>query len=264
MKKTKSKILLAFMAICTCLFMSMDSFGSGSDSSMACVDSSKWNTGLELSTRNVFRGVGYGESPSAKIQISYDVCPGLEVGTYGYTTLNGTKEGYGKQVNLYAKINLFNDNKYLKGLSVTLDDYYYFGPNDLDNDYSDWSQENTQHWIEGRVKYDRRLDLMASYVLYKGDWDETDAMYFEAGYALTPKTEVFVGYLTGESNLMFQTEGGFTNMGVTVSQPLNRYKCGSHTPTLKGSVIIAPTYKTIADIPGVGRNYITLVGAIAF
>lgn len=249
------KILMLLLVLIT---------GSVLTNANAQSDSSKFNSEFTIATRNIFRGTGWGQSPSLQMKLNWTPCSYFEMGAYGNVTSNGTKEGYGNEFNYYMTFNLFSEsqNKHLKNISITLDDYFYFNSNDLDNNYFDYASDVTQHFIEGRLKYDGRLDLTAAYTLYANENANTDGIYFEAGYNLNKNLYAFLGYLTDESALMFQEESGVCNIGLTHQKELNIFKSG--TSVLKTSVIVNPNYESIYDLPGVGRNPIGLVASLTF
>lgn len=220
-------------------------------------------TELTLSSRNVFRGVSYGESPSIYAKGAWLPCNFFEIGVYGNVTLNGVSEGYGNQFNYYVTVKPFaNSSSELKNLSITSDDYFYFNPNDDDNNWFDYDTDKTQHFLEARAKYDgSKLDLTAAFTYYANNEAMVDGIYFEAGYDINKSVNVFVGYLTGQNDLMFQSDDGFSNIGFTLQRNLN---IQSWSPNLKVSTIFSPTYDTIYDSPGVGHKPVNLVVSLTF
>jgi len=244
-----------------------DSTSVATDSTSATADSSilnadNWKTELTLASRNVFRGVSYGESPSIMMKGAWLPCKWAEVGVYGNMTMNGVKEGYGNQINYYITIKPFvNAKNELKNISITSDDYFYFNADDNLNNYFAWSENKTNHFLEARLKYDSRLDFTVAYTYHANKNANVDGIYFEAGYDLSETFNVFAGYLTDQNDMMFQNKGGWTNIGGTVTKPLH---VGSYSPVLKVSLIASPMYETHQDYPGVGKNPISLVAALTF
>jgi hypothetical protein len=213
---------------------------------------------------DVYKRQGWGNSPSLQMKLNWMPCSYFEMGAYGNVTSNGTKEGYGNQFNYYMTFNLFSEskNKHLKNISLTLDDYFYFNANDIDNNYFDYTSDKTQHFVEGRLKYDGKLDITAAYVLYANENANVDGIYFEAGYDLTKNLYGFVGFVTDENALMFQKESGICNIGLTHQYELSLFK--NKTSVLKTSVLANPNYESVYDLPGVGRNPIMLVASLTF
>lgn len=227
------------------------------------VSADHWKTELTIATRNVFRGVSYAESPSMIMTAAWLPCKYVEIGTYGNMTLTGTKEGYGNQINTYVTFKPFAESKSeLKNVSITSDDFFYFNPNDDDNNFFAWSKEKTQHFIEGRLKYDGKIDFTVGYTYWANKNANVDGIYFEGGYDVSDNFYIFAGYLTDQNDFMFQETGGWTNIGGTVTRKLNVKNCCS--TVLKISLIASPNCANHSDYPGVGRNPISLVGSLTF
>lgn len=248
-----------------CLGTLTTSFAQGDSTTIinSAVDADNFNLELTLASRNVFRGVSYGESPSIMMKVGWMPCKWFEAGTYGNMTFNGTKDGYGNQVNTYFTIKPFaNSKSQLKNISITSDDFFYFNADDADNNFFAWSGNKTQHFMEARVMYNGRIDLTAAYTYHANDNANVDGIYFEAGYDVSPMFYVFAGYLTDQNDLMFQNEAGFTNVGGTFTKKISVKDAGN--TILKISLIGSPTYETIQEYPGVGTNPISLVASLTF
>lgn len=213
------------------------------------------NTEITLATRNVWRGLDYGSSPSIQGNLAFTK-KYFEVGAFGTTTLNGRKEGYGTWLELYATA------KY-KRFSFTLDDYFFFNASDSLNTYFDWNQGSTQHFIESRIKWDSdKLDLTAGYALYKNRLDKTTGVYLEAEYSPYKNLSFVVGGLTSASWLSFYDQGGITTLGVIGKREL---KFGSgFTANLKTSLLFNPSYSKSVNAPGVGTNPVYFVVYLVF
>ncbi len=217
------------------------------------VDSTKsinLNTEVSIATRNIWRGLDYGSSPSIQgtLALTHD---SFEIGTYGTTTLNGSKEGYGTWVELYATA------KY-KRFALTIDDYFFFNSADSLNNYFDWSKGKTQHFIEARLKFDsEKLDLMAGYAFYKNKGDDTKGLYLEAEYSPFKNLSFVVGGLTSSSWLSFYDAGGITTVGVSGKRSVT--VTDNFSMWLKSSLIFNPSYDKSVEAPGVGTNPVYVV-----
>lgn len=213
------------------------------------------NTEVSLATRNIWRGLDYGSSPS--VQGTFSVSKGaFELGTYGTTTLNGSKEGYGTWVELFATA------KY-KQFALTIDDYFFFNADDNTNNYFDWGSEKTQHFIESRIKWDtEKIDLTAGYAFYKNSSDDTNGVYLEAEYSPYTNLSFMVGGLTGGSYLSFYNEGGITSIGVTGRRTVQ--VSDTFSIQLKSSLIFNPSYDKSVEAPGVGTNPVYVVVYLVF
>jgi len=87
-----------------------------------------------------------------------------------------------------------------------------------------------------------RIDFLTSYVFYQNEAYKTGAIYLEATYHLDYNADLFVGYVTGESQVNFQQKGGFTNVGVTVKRTLQFSKTTDANTRL--TIMVNPMYKT--------------------
>ncbi|HYC86674.1 MAG TPA: hypothetical protein VEB86_15685 [Chryseosolibacter sp.] len=213
------------------------------------------NTDITIATRNVWRGLDYGSSPSVQGTLAI-VGERFELGTWGTTTLNGSKSGYGTWVELFATA------KY-KNFALTIDDYFFFNADDSLNNYLDWRRDKTQHFIEARLKFDsEKLDLMAGYAFYKNKADETNGLYFEAEYAPLPYLSFLLGAVTSSNWLSFYDEGGITTIGVAGKRSIPITE--TFSPALKASLIFNPNYEGSVNAPGVGTNPVYVVMSLTF
>jgi hypothetical protein len=215
----------------------------------------KINTEVALATRNIWRGLDYGSSPS--VQGTLSVSKGaFEIGTYGTTTLNGSKEGYGTWVELFVTARY-------KQFSLTLDDYFFFNAEDSLNNYFEWNRETTQHFIESRLKWDtEKIDITAGYAFYKNEMDDTNGIYLEAEYSPSKNFSVVVAGLTGGSNLSFYDRGGITTIGMVGKRTIQVSDTFSFQ--IKTSFIVNPSYNKSVEAPGVGTNPVYFVVYLVF
>ncbi|WP_338760831.1 hypothetical protein WAF17_14330 [Bernardetia sp. ABR2-2B] len=204
--------------------------------------------------RYIWRGVNFADAPSIQALFAYSK-GGFEIGTYGATTLNGDKRGYGNTIEVYATY------KY-KNFSITIDDYFFYESIDSLNNYFEYGK-NTTHFVEGRLRYDHdKFYLMTGYVLYTREIDDTKGLYLEAGYYLNDYIKVVAGGVTSSSFLNFQDTGGITNIGIYGNRTLNITP--SFSLDLQTALIASPNYKNVADITGVARNPIHFLIGITF
>lgn len=226
----------------------------------AMTDSSKnqvnFNTELVLVSRNIYRGVEYGSSVAIQPKLAAEFCPYFELGSYATYTLNGNKNGYGNQLNVYASFKR-------KEFSLTFDDFFYFNSNDSLNNYFEMSSSKTNHFLELRAKYDSRVDFTAAYTIMQNSiYGANKAVYFELGYDVTDNFNLFASYITDASAQNFYDKGGVTGLGATASRKLNIKNCCS--TILKTSLVLNPNYKNISKNMGVGSNPINLVASLTF
>ena len=215
----------------------------------------EFNSELTLASRNYWRGIGLGESPSIQGLICVSRY-GFELGTYGGVTANGNRVGYGNWVENYLTY------KY-KNVSLTVDDYFFLSEVDSLNDFFNYQAKSTKHYVEARLKYEyKRIQLMAGYTIYSATADTTTGLYAEAIFDAGKGTSFFAGYLTAPSMLNFTDKAGFTNIGVSYKRHI---KISSEfQPVLKTSVVFNPSYNSIPQLPGLGRNPVNLVFTMTF
>jgi len=202
------------------------------------------NTAFTLASKNVWRGVNYGNNlPTLQGTLALVVKEKFEIGACGTTTINGDKRGFGNWMELYTSYTI---NRW----SFTIDDYYFFSYDSL-NDYFNWDSKTTQHLIEGRVKYniDKKFNIMASYNFYANK-DAQKAFYFEAEYFIKPDFSFTVGAVTGPSWLNYYDKGGITTIGINGYRDLKVSK--KIKIPLKSSLYFNPNYKNIAKWDGSG------------
>lgn len=260
--KPRYLLLGLVMGMTSCSFLSAqtDTTRTQTDTTLAPIDTTRssggeLNTEITLASRNIWRGLDYGSSPSAQATLAYET-EFFEVGTFGTIPLNGSKKGYGTWLEVYATV------KY-KGFSLTLDDYFFFNEADSANTYFDWNQNTTQHFVEARLAWSNDvLSVMAGYVIYKNKADKTNGVYIEAEYSPFEHVSFIAGGLTGANWLSFYDNSGVTTLGVSATRLLPM--APKFQPEFKASLIVNPSYNKSVNAPGVGTNPIYLVVALSF
>lgn len=223
-------------------------------------------TPVTISTKNVWRGVNYGNNtPSIQATLGLNYKDAFEIGACGTATLNGDRRGFGNWMELYTS--------YTVGRwSLTVDDYYFFSYDSL-NDYLNWDSRSTQHLVETRLKYnvDSKFNIMASYNIYAAQGAKK-AFYFEMEYFLRKDLSVLLGGVTGPSWLNYYDAAGITTVGLSGTRDV---KFSKHFKLpLKVQLICNPNYKNIAKWDGsgyvdpgynyLGRNAINFVVSTSF
>lgn len=210
-----------------------------------------------VNSKNLWRGNVYGNNtPSINGTIAMHLKNHFELGATGTSPISGSRDGFGIWMELYA-------SQVIGRFTFTVDDYYFFNAQDSLNDYFNWSQNTTQHFIEGRVRYDAgRFNLTGSYVLYAAN-SSVNNLYVEAEYFLVPKVfSVSAGAVFGRSDLNFYEKGGVTHFGLTGYRDIVFSK-EFYLP-LRVSLIASPNYKNAAKYPAFTQNPINLVIGITF
>jgi len=214
-------------------------------------------TSVSISSRNLWRGNVYGNNnPSMSGTLAMHLKNHFELGATGTTPLNGSRDGFGIWMELYAShtINRF---------TFTVDDYYFFNAKDSLNDYFNWNRKDTQHLIETRLRYDSkngRFNETTSTVLYAATGAVNHA-YFEVEYYLIPKIfSVMAGCVLGKSALNFYDKGGVTHFGFTGYRDIVVTK--DFTIPLHVSLISSPNYMNASKYPAFTQNPINIVVGI--
>jgi len=210
----------------------------------AISDSSYFTVDIDfgVSSRNVWRGLNYGSSPSVWSDF-YGSLRNFSIGAMGTTTINGSKSQYGNWLELYAGYEF-------KNFSIIVDDYFFFNVSDSANNYFDYTQEKTQHLVEARLEYENDfLKAMAGYVIYTNRADNTNGVYIEATYKASEKISFTAGCLTASQWLSFYDAGGITTIGINGQR---EFDVLHKKLPLKASLIFNPNYKNAS--PFVGNN----------
>lgn len=236
-----------------CVATSQLSFGQ-TDSLKTDTSKVTINTDITLSTRNVWRGASYGNAPSIQGTLSV-VGKYFEVGTWGTTTLNGQMGGFGTWIENYAtaKIGYF---------SLTLDDYFFFFPQDSLNNYLDYSPNKTNHLVEARIKYaNPKFSIMAGYTVYSNSLNKTKGIYVEAEYFIRKDISIIASGVTDASWLNFYDKGGVTCIGLVGRRVID---AGKLSVPVKAQLLVNPNYKNISNYPNLGKSPAYFVVSVNF
>jgi hypothetical protein len=204
----------------------------------------KLNTSLTLATKNIWRGVNYGNNaPMIQGSLGVVLKDAFEIGACGTATLNGDKRGFGNWMELYTQYQW-------RRWTVVLDDYYFFSYDSL-NDYLNWNNKTTQHLLEARLKFEvpKKISVMAGYNIYANQ-SAKKALYVEAEYFLFQNFSILFGAVTGASWLNYYDAGGITTVGVSGNREIPISK--KLSLPLKAQLIVNPNYKNIAVWDGSG------------
>jgi len=209
---------------------------------------------ISMATKNYWRGNVYGDNlPMISGTFGY-AFRGIEFGVIGTSPLNGSRTGYGIWAEAYVSVKL------PEHFTVTLDDYYFFAPYDSMNNYFDWYEETTGHFLEYRVKYEvDRFSLMGSLVVYSNIL-AYNSPYFEGEYyILLKKLSVTMGVVCGESELNFFEKGGIAMVGVNGYRDLEFSE--NFSIPFKISVMTSPNYKHAykSPYPGFTQNALNII-----
>lgn len=207
-----------------------------------------FDTGIDLKSRYVWRGLMFSDSPSIQ--------PYMSVTWKGFTAM-----GWGSYAtsNNYAEIDLFLAYS-VGGLTLNLNDYYSENEADLAaNDYTEWNREITSHLIEASIVYQLPLErfplqLTGSTFIYGADLDEHGdqnySTYLEASYPFSFKDyecSVVLGSTTSQG--YYAGDAGIVNLGINTSHSL-KVTAFLEVP-VNMSLIFNPSYKDVFFVVGI-------------
>lgn len=214
-----------------------------------------WNSSLALTSQHWNRGVAYTVAPSLDGNLNYKFCDWFTVGADAVVALNEVS-GFGNEFNTYMTITK-------KELSLTVKDYYYFYGYGADaNFYGDWGK-NTQHFIEGSLKYkkDNYYGIIA-YTLKQNEAIDRNGVYFEAGYKFKKNIEISAGYVTDYSAVNRREAAGITHVGLSQTRDLKISE--TWTSKIKTGLYVNPSYKDVSDFAGISRTPVNAIISMTF
>jgi hypothetical protein len=194
-----------------------------------------------IATSNLWRGVDVGKQPVIKMIADYQPVDWFTLTSEANVVYNQFKDGYGNTVKNQAMFNIYNT-------SLGVQDIYFTQNTFLQSDtnYFHYNKKTTSHFLEAAIRYKgdakSRIDFLATYVFYQNEAYKKGAAYFEATYHLDYNADLFVGYVTGESQVNFQQKSGFTNVGVVIKRTLQFSKTTDANTRL--TIMVNPIYKT--------------------
>ena len=216
-------------------------------------DKCKFNSSYSLSTKNVYRGIGLGNSPVVGAELSYDITKWATISTAPTATIL-TSGGYGSSLKNALTF------KYEK-LNLEVADMYYFN-GDGANDYLSYG-DSTSHLVNVGVKYtDKNFYGLVQATPYKASYDENNGVYFEAGYKFCKYATVSAGYVTDASANNFRTKAGVTHIALTTT---NDVKISSTLKTkMTTTLSVNPTKDNVVNAVGVSANPIQFAVGFTF
>jgi hypothetical protein len=194
-----------------------------------------------VSTSNLWRGMDVGKQPVVKMIADYEPVRWFTITSEINVVYNQFREGFGNTIKNTMSYNIYNT-------SIGVQDMYFNqnSPNGTDTSYFNYDKKRTNHFVEVFLKYKgdskSRIDFLMSYVIHQNELYKNGSAYFEATYHLDYNADLFVGYVTGESQLNFQKQAGFTNVGIVVKRVLEFSKNTDANTRL--TIMVNPMYKT--------------------
>lgn len=208
-----------------------------------------------LTSREVYRGVGLGYSPSVGAKVSYNVGNWFTLTSKGMAPIN-IGGGYGPYLENGVTVNY-------KKFDLSVKDMFFFvGDNATGNDYFNWSKD-TRHLINAEIKYsDEKVYGLVQATVYKAETDENNGVYFETGYKIGKNLDVTLGYVTDASTMNFRTAGGFTGIGIRTTRET---KIGENfNPKITAGLTVNPSSKNVVDVLGVSNTPIQMALGVVF
>lgn len=212
----------------------------------------KFNSSYSIASKNVYRGVGLGNSPVVGAEFSYDATNWLSISVAPTATVL-TGGGYGSS--LKNAVTVKKDK-----VSLEVADMYYF-QGDGYNDYLKYG-DSTSHLVNAGVKYvDSKFYGLVQATAYKASYDKNNGVYFEAGYNVCKTVNLNAGYVTDASANNFRTKEGITHIGLTITKDV---KVCDHNSKLTTTLSVNPTKNTVVNAVGVSANPIQFAVGLKF
>jgi len=251
--KTKSRLTIATLFVVALSFLSLSSFAQTKAETQDTVQTkglfyrpvrkaSPFMSQFALASTNFWRGVDIGRQACAKLQAEYEPIDWFTVGLDAIVVSNQYKIGYGNQLNTRVAFNYMNT-------SFGVQDVYFNTTEIIPNDtaYFVYNKAETQHVMEAFFKYKgdskSKIDFSAFYAFYENENNPKGACYLEAAYHLDYNARLFVGYVTKPSTVNFQSQAGFTNIGIDITRSLDF--SSKFRAITRLTVSVNPSYKTI-------------------
>ena len=130
-----------------------------------------------------------------------------------------------------------------------------------------FEKTKTNHFFEAAVKYtgnkETKIDFFASYVFYQRQDYKKGSVFVQADYHLDYNTKLFVAYVTGPSQVNFQSKAGFPSIGVDIKRSLDFST--KFSTVAKLTVSVNPSYKTtIVPNSSIANRPFTTVSSLMF
>lgn len=212
------------------------------------------STDISLTTREVYRGVGLGYSPSVGAKVSYDL------GVITLTSKGSAPVNVGLGYGPYLENGITYKHK---NLSVSLSDMFFFiGDGATGNDYFNLGKD-TRHLVNAEAKYtEKKWYGLVQATVYKAEADKNNGVYFEAGYKFNNTLALNAGYVTDASTMSFRTKGGFTGVGISATKETKIGK--NFNPTFTTSLVVNPSSKNVVDAFGVSNTPVQMSLGLVF
>jgi hypothetical protein len=190
-----------------------------------------WNTGIDLYSSFVWRGVRY-SGPSIQPTLEYTTGH-FTIGSWGSAGFDGFME-----TDLYLSYN------FDVGVSIGICDYYYPG-----TPFFDFSKKTGAHGFEAGLKYETGgLSLEGNYIFNEAGKAGTAGgdMYFEVSYSFR-----HANLFMGAGNGWHTPDGKFGLVNIGISSHKTLQITESFSIPVIGSVILNPTTEQVYIVGGI-------------
>lgn len=228
MKRVKQAIAAAVIA-------SMSVFAVSAQDSTAVESTNGFDTGLDIYSSYIFRGVKFGTGPAFQPWVKYTY-GGLTVGSWG--SVNTT-------IDEASEMDLYASYAFDFGLSLGATDYYYTG-----SDWNNYTLDSTgSHALEINAGYTiKGISLAANYIPLQSVTAGTQGgdTYVQLGYEFET-----VKVFAGAGNGWHSSDGEFkvVNLGLTTGKEVEL--TDKYSLPVTGSVIVNPDGKELFIAVGI-------------
>lgn len=206
----------------------------------------KFDLGVDIYSRYVWRGTDLGNSPAIQPWASYSNS-GFTIGAWG---------SYSTNTNNMQETDFFVSYDIKEVVTVLVSDYFCPNGFSSNNNYFDYGKDSTGHVLEGTAAFNGMdafpISLSLNYNFYGAD--KNNSFYLELGYGNTFKNidyNVFLGAGAGSYYLYGENDNNLNvvNLGLTLSKAI-KITDDFNIP-INTSIITNPTAQSIFFVFGI-------------
>ncbi len=212
---------------------------------MMAQQSGEFDLGADMVTRYVWRGSDYSNSPNIQPFANYSI-GGFKAEVW--TSFSITEN--------YQEVDWVFSYEIQETFKVMLTDYFFPNGTNFNNQYFDFSEENTEHIFEATLEFGGTpkfpVSASVNYNFYGADPDKS--WYFELGYSGILKEfdyEIFVGAAPGKGIYLPDGADEFSivNVGFSLTKEI---KMSEHfSLPVFGSLVLNPQAENIFFVFGI-------------
>jgi hypothetical protein len=207
--------------------------------------SGKFDLGADMVTRYVWRGSDFSNSPNIQPWANYSV-GGFKA--EAWTSFSITEN--------YQEVDWIFSYEIKETFKVILTDYFFPNGTNFNNQYFDFSKDNTEHILEASLEFGGTskfpINASVNYNFYGADPD--NSWYFELGYSGAMKEvdyDLFIGATPGKGIYLPDGSDNFSpvNIGFTLAKEI---KMSEHfSLPVFGSLVLNPQAENIFFVFGI-------------